>query len=572
MEQMKKLERSLDEAVKKLFDVDIQVDITTEKEKFGDYSTNAAMVIAGRLKKERGKKQNPREIAEKIIEEVTKTTPGLKAEIAGAGFINFTIQAEELFAEIMNEWHEKYGENESGRGKKAIVEYPSQNMAKPYSVGHLRPGTQGHAVAQILRANGWEVITDNHLGDYGTPFGIWCVGFLRLSSEEKLASGGVYELGRVYIEMKKMLKEEESSGGKELADEVQSWLLKLEQGDTEAVGYNERFKKISLGHIHNIMERLGLKTDYELGEAFFAPKSKELVQKYLDLGVFEKSKDGGVICKLDDYGIDVPMLMQKSNGAALYATTDLATLIYRMENWKPNRIIHAVGAEQKFYFEQLFAMGKKIGVETNSFHLWFGLIDQMTEDGKREKMSSRKGVVLMEELLDEAEARAKAIVGDKDISEEDIRKIATGAIKFADFASDRKHGMLFDWKTIFALTGFSAAYVQYAGVRIGRILKDAIEFELVDYNGYDFEAEKGLLKLLAEYPKLVASLGENLEMHKMAHFAYDLAVAINKYYEKTPILKAEDKEKSARLTVLKQVAQVLEHSLGVLGIEIPEEM
>ncbi|MCL2085665.1 arginine--tRNA ligase [Candidatus Saccharibacteria bacterium] len=568
---MRKLEQKLNEIIERLFDVRSRVEIVAEKEKFGDYSTNTAMMLAGRLK------QNPREIAAKIIEEVTREIPGLKAEAVGPGFINFTVPARGVYDEISEAWHEKYGENESGKGKKAVVEYPSQNMAKPYSVGHLRPGTQGHAVAQILRANGWEVITDNHLGDYGTPFGIWVVGFLKLSSEDKLASGGVYELGRVYIEMKRLLKEEEVNGTSKLADEVQKWLLKLEQGDETAVMYNKKFSEISLGHIHDVMGRLGLRTDFELGEAFFAPRSKELVEKYLADGKFEKNKDGSVICKLDEFGIDVPMLMQKSNGAALYATTDLATLVYRMENWKPDKIVHAVGAEQKFYFEQLFAMGKKIGIEVDSFHLWFGLIDQMTEDGKREKMSSRKGVVLMEELLDEAEARAKAIVESaggegKKISEDDIRKIATGAIKFADFAADRKHGMLFDWKTIFALTGFSAAYVQYAGVRIGRILAEARDFELVDFGGYDFEAEKSLLKLIAEYPKLVAALGENLEMHKMAHFAYDLAVAINKYYEKTPVLKAEAKEKSARITVLRQVAQVLEHSLSILGIEIPGEM
>ncbi|MDR0887285.1 MAG: arginine--tRNA ligase [Candidatus Nomurabacteria bacterium] len=595
---MEMLKKMLNEIILGEFGVDFDASIILEKEKFGDYSTNAAMILAGKLHK------NPREIALAII---AKMPSEVAAEIAGAGFINFTLPAALVFREVSEKWNEKYGENNSGNGKKAIVEYPSQNMAKPYSVGHLRPGTQGAAAANILRANGWEIITDNHLGDYGTPFGIWVVGFLRLSDDARLAEGGVYELGRIYIEMKKILKdasnfsfsekeklpkekiEDKNSpdatvrifDNKSLAEEVQDWLLKLEKGDAEAVEYSRRFKEISLAHIHEVMRRLGLATDLELGEAFFAPMGKELVEKYVDLGVFVKNEDGSVVCTLDEFGIETPILLQKSNGAALYATNDLATLVYREENFAPDKVVYAVGAEQKFYFEQLFAMAHKLGIETDLVHLWFGTIDQMT-DGKREKMSSRKGVVLMEELLDEAEARARAMirsaedasdgVSSKNVSDEDIRRIATGAIKFADFVADRKMGILFDWETIFALTGFSAAYVQYAGVRMKRILSSLEDFEMADFGAYDFEAEKSLLKLLAEYPLLVARVGENLEMHKLSHFAYDLAVAVNKYYEKTPILKASSAEKSARVLVLRWTLQVLTHCLGLIGVEIPERM
>lgn len=559
------LEQKLNQAVKKLFSTDIHVDLITEREKFGDYSTVIAMILAKKLQLWAG------DIAGRIVTEIGHELPEVHSGITPTGYINFTVPARMIFDEVNANWSETYGENQSGQGKKAVVEYPSQNMAKPYSVGHLRPGTQGAAAANILRANGWEIITDNHLGDYGTPFGIWVVGFLKLSSEEKLASDGVYELGRVYIEMKKLLKEEEESGRHELADQVQDWLIKLEQGDATAMEYSRRFKEISLGHLHEIMERLGLKTDYELGETFYIPMAKKLIEEYVEKGLFTKNDDSSVICDISEFGIDVPVMLQKSNGASLYATSDMATLLYRQQTWQPDKVIYAVGAEQKFYFEQLFAMAKKLGVQSELIHLWFGTIDQIV-DGKREKMSSRKGVVLMEELLDQAEAHARSIVGDKTVSDDDIRKIAVGAIKFSDFVADRKNGILFDWQTIFALTGFSAAYVQYAGVRVNKILASAQDFELVDFSDYDFNDEKNLLKLLLTYPKLVQVLGESLEIHKLAHFAYDLATAINKYYEKTPILKADDTEKSARIVVLRQVAQVLAHALGILGIEIPGEM
>lgn len=183
-----------------------------------------------------------------------------------------------------------------------MVEYPSPNMAKPYSVGHLRPGNQGWAARQLMAATGWKVITDNHLGDYGAPLGIWITGFRRFSSDEALEKDGVYELGRVYVAMRAALKEEKERGETALTDEVQQWLLKFEAGDEEAVAYSERFNAISLEHVHEVMRRLHISTDYELGEAFFAPKGKEAVRTLLDSGVAVQNEDGSVIVPLDDYG------------------------------------------------------------------------------------------------------------------------------------------------------------------------------------------------------------------------------------------------------------------------------
>ena len=442
-------------------------------------------------------------------------------------------------------------------------------MAKPYSVGHLRPGTQGWAAKRILEANGWKVITDNHLGDAGTPFGIWATGFKRSGLDIDTVT--IYDLGEIYIKMKADMKAEAAAGEHALADAAQDWLLKLESGDAEAKELSDRFNKISLDHIHGVMRRMNLSTDYELGESFFVERGKELVKKYLAEGVFVQNEDGSVICPLDEFGIEVPMLMLKSNGAALYATTDLACLDYRLHEWKADRLIYAVGAEQKFYFEQLFAVAKKLGWKADLMHVWFGTIDQVSEDGKREKMSSRKGVVLLEAMLDDAEKRVRENFASDELSDEDVRRVAVGAIKYSDFIADRKTGILYDPNKIFALTGQSGPFCQYACVRMRRILEKNVA-ETSDFGGYDFEAEKTILQKLLEFPELVASIADNLEAHRVAGYCFELAQELNRYYENAPISTAEPEVKAARLWTIQRAATVLERGLDLLGIQIPDKM
>jgi arginyl-tRNA synthetase len=560
------MEVKISQLIKELFNVDANVVLTRPDPQFGDYATNVAMQLAKPLGK------NPREIAETLAEKLRESSDFSEVTVAGPGFLNVRVSAKSLADTLASSWSDTYGENQDGDGKTVVVEYPSQNMAKPYSIGHLRPGNQGWAVKRLMEATGWNVITDNHLGDYGAPFGIWVVGFLAFSSEEALARDGVYELGRVYIQTKKALKEEKERGESTLADQVQDWLIKLEAGDETAMNYSRRFNEISLTHIHEIMNRLKISTDHELGEAYFAPKGKDAVQKLLETGVAVQNDDGSVIVPLDEFGFDVPLLVQKSNGAALYATTDLATMLYREETWHPDRVIYAVGSEQQFYFSQLFAMAKKLGIQTELVHLWFGLIDQINDDGTREKMSSRKGVVLMEELLNTAEDKAREIVAGRDVSDEDIKKIALGAVKFSDFAADRRTNILFDWNNIFALTGFSGPYIQYASVRVNKILLDTNINTDVDSSSYDYEAEKAVIAKLLEYPQVIRLAARDLEPHKIATYLYELAKELNRYYETTRIAESEPVEKTARIQLLQKVSHIFAHGLNVLGIEVPEKM
>lgn len=564
---MDKISEIVRATVKKLFDIDQPVILSRPNEKFGDLATNIAMQLASVLH------NSPHKIAEKLAIELRQNSAFDDVAVDGPGFLNMRLKPIFLAQVLSENWSDKYGQNDDGVGKTVIVEYPSQNMAKPYSVGHLRPGNQGWAAKRLMEYTGWHVITDNHLGDYGAPFGIWVTGFLKFSSPEKLAQGGVYELGRVYIEMRQALKNEAERGEHILADEVQTWLLKLEHGDAQAKEFSEQFTKISLDHIHNIMRRLKISTDYEYGEAFYVERGKKLVRKLLDQKIATQNPDGSVVVPLDEYGIDVPLLIQKSNGAALYATTDLATMVFRQEKWHPDKVVYAVGAEQKFYFEQLFALAQKIGIKSELVHLWFGVIDQLNDDGAREKMSSRKGVVLMEDLLDRAEDEARKLVHGREVSYEDIEKIALGAIKFNDFIADKRTNILFDWDHIFALSGMSGPYIQYAAVRINKILRDNADFDGVE-GEYDYTEEKDVVLKLLEYPGVVKTAAHNLEPHKIAGYLYELAREMNRYYEKTPIAtkSVNPLQKSARLGLLRKVEFVFDQGLDLLGIEIPKVM
>lgn len=562
---MKQLVDLISNSVKKLYSITRDVELVRPNSQFGDYASNIALQIYKELDK------TPREIAEALVEEIKTSSLVEEASVAGPGFINIRVSAKSLEIDITSQWSDSYGSNDEGRGRTVVVEFPSPNMAKPYSVGHLRPGNQGWAIKRLMEETGWKVITDNHLGDYGTPFGIWAIGFKKFSSDEKLNEDRVNELGRIYIETKAALEAEKESGSRELADEVQAWLMKLDGGDAEAKALSERFNKISLDHIHEIMKRLEISTDYEMGEAGFAAQAKDIIENLINDGVADENADGSVVIELD--GFDTPMLVQKSNGTLLYASTDIATLLWREDNWHPDRVIYCVGAEQQFHFAQLFELAKKIGIETELIHVWFGIIDQINEAGRREKMSSRKGVVLMEELLDAAEEKAREIVSDRAVSDEDIKTIALGAIKYSDFMSDRRTNILFSWDKIFALNGVSGPYVQYAAVRVNRILSENI-VPKVDISGYNYDSEKNLLLKLLDYPEVIKLAARDLEPHKVAAYLYELAREMNRYYETTPVATGSvgEVEKAARLILLQKVLHVFNHGLSILGIRIPISM
>lgn len=543
------------------------------------FDADLAVAVFG-IAKEQG--QNPSELAGNLaaeleMGEVTKFN-------AVGGFLNIYLKPEVLAKNIAADFDsvKKYGEQgEQKEEQLAIVDYVGLNIAKPFSVGHLRPSLQGQAIINMLRATGYKVIGDTHLGDSGTPFGVWVVGYELLSSEELIESGGAYELGRVYSEMKKLLKEEEETGGDKYKNEVARWLNKLESGDKIALDYHARFNKISQEHMFGILDELGITPDENLGELFFLARGRELVAQYVNNGLAIKQDDGSIICKLEEFGIEVPILLEKSNGSSLYATTDIAAIAYRMSNYsqKPVKIVYSVDKQQRLHFEQVFAFAKKAGLvddKTELTHAWFGQIQELSSEGKRQKMSSRSGAMNIRDLIDLAIKNAGLITeGRDDVGEQDVRKIALGAIKFNDFAQDRKKDILFDWERMFSLQGFSGPFVQYAGVRIKSILEKSgqevgeLSHAKLDYN---FKPEKELLLKLALYPNVVKTSAERYEPHHLATYAFELAKELNRYYEEVNVLQSVDNEKKARLWLLGVVFKTLENCLGILGIEIPQKM
>lgn len=563
---MQKISQLIQKIIIDLFHEQTSVDVTRPSEQFGDYATNVALQLSKKVGK------NPREVAEMIATKLKQDPAIISAEVAGPGFINVKVENTFLVSELQRAVteapHKMYGSNTSGAGVRVVCEFPSPNMAKPFSVGHIRSALQGWSVAQVMRLSGYEVITDNHVGDVGTPFGKWVVGFLRYSSKKQLEKDGINELARVYIAITADIKAEAEAGKSELMNQVQSWLQKLEAGDQEAVNYSKLFNQISFDHMHQVLQRLQITTDHEYGESYFVKRGHELTDELLEAGVAVTS-NGAIVVDLKDQGIETPVMLKKANGTALYATTDLATMEFRDKTWNPVKVFIHTGQEQAFYFTQLNALAIKAGLKPNIVHLWHGLVDQIDEHGKRGKMSSRKGVILLNDLLDEAEKRAAAVA--KDISPEDVKAIALGAIKFTDFTAERKKGVLFDWDTMFNVQGFSGPAVQYAAVRINSIVgKSQVEPALT--GEYDFASERSLILELLDFPRLILELSDNYELHKLSNYLYNLARSLNRYYEKTPILKSSEKEQQNRLWVLLLTHQVLTTGLNILGIPVPKKM
>ncbi len=462
--------------------------------------------------------------------------------------------------------------DQDSNNQTAIIEFVSANLAKPLSIGHFRNALQGRALVRLYKNAGYNVITDNHVGDWGTVFGMWVVGFEKFSSDEKLEEGGVEELGRMYVEVRGALKEEEGQDETPLADEIQQWLIKLENNDEVAWDYHKRFSEISLDSIKKQMQEFDIEFDHNYGESFYVGRGKEMVGELLSSSDASRNDDGSVIVPIEDQGVDTPMLILKSNGAALYHTSDIATIEFREKTWNPDVVIYVVGMEQQFHFKQLFAANQKVGwSDSELIHHWYGLIEEIDESGKRGKMSSRKNAFYMSELLQVAIDRATEVAAEG-MSDEDIKKIAYGALTFQEFSGSHKGNTLFDWESMFSLSGFSGPYVQYAAVRINSILSKVDEPVSSSPAGYDWSDQADILWLINKYESVVEGAMEEREMHKIAEYAYELARAWNRFYDDTPVLSSEGDDRVARIWLATTIGAYLERALYLLGIKVPSKM
>jgi len=548
-------------------------------ESHGDWSSNIAMVL-GKVKG-----VNPREIVEQIANELKQDQQLMeiveKVEIAGMGFVNFRLKQEYLWKRVEEVSEKDYGRNKSGKGKTVIVEYSSPNIAKPFTVGHLRSTVIGDSIANLMEMNGWRVLRDNHIGDWGTQFGKQIVAIKRWGEKGK-TDYTVKELVELYVRFHKEAEEDEDlpAGRQGLVDEARAWFRKLEgsaQGGSASEGREARViwqmcVEASWKEFERIYELLGVKHSQEfadgrgLGESFFEDKMDVVVQELEDKGMLKEGERGAKLVFFPDDKYP-PAMILKGDGATLYHTRDLATDKYRLDKYKPDLIINEVGSEQTLYFRQLFEIEKMLGwyEEDQRVHIGHGMI--RFSDGK---MSTRKGnVIWLEEVLEEAIKRAGEFgKGDKKVAEQ----VGIGALKWNDLKGEAKRSMTFSWKEILNMKGDSGPYVQYTYARAKSVLKKSkkrivdLTLPVVSLGA----GELAIVRWLDRYPEVVAEAGSRYAPHMIANYVYELAGRFNTFYNKHQIIGSE--EESQRVMLTSAVARVIASGLGVLGIEVPERM
>ncbi|EKE12789.1 MAG: hypothetical protein ACD_13C00142G0016 [uncultured bacterium] len=537
-----------------------EVDIESpENEAFGDYSTNSALVLA------KEKEESPRKLAEEILSKLQKNKDLSeiieKIEIAGPGFINFWLKKDILINTLkqIDIAKSDFGKSNIGKGKTVIVDYSSPNIAKPFGIGHLRSTIIGQALYNLYKALGYEVVGDNHLGDWGTQFG----KLIYMIETEKPADLSIETLEKLYVEFHKMAEKDP-----DLEEKARECFKKLEQGDPEAKKIWQKCVDVSIAEFDRIYETLGIKTDFAFGESYYESEMKQMlndsdIKKYVI-----KGDEGALVIDLSKEGIKTPLMFLKSDGATTYATRDLATIKFRVRKWDPSVMVYEVGAEQSLYFQQIFAAAKLLGLVKDSVklaHTAHGLY--LAPDGK--KFSTRKGkTIKLEDVLSEAIERAEKLGNNKGTAKD----VGIGAIKYFDLMHSVTSNVVFDWEKMMNLEGNSGPYLQYTVARCNSVLAKAnfkgLSLE-ADYSNLDSE-ETSILRTLIKFPETVEKAAESFAPNLICNYIYDLASKYNGFYNKDKIIGGENED--FRLALTFGVGQVLKNGLKLLGITSPERM
>jgi arginyl-tRNA synthetase len=570
-----KIREIIQDSVEKLFPQmkipEFQVE-HPEKKELGDYATNVAFLIAKELK------ESPIKIANQIANLIKKEKIFEKVEVKGPGFINFFLSFDFLFEELKRILREResYGKSKIGKGKTVIIDYSSPNIAKPFGIGHLRSTIIGQALYNIYKFLGYKVIGDNHLGDWGTQFGK-LIFAIKNWGKKKVKDYSIDELEELYVRFHK-----EAEKNPQLEEEGRKWFKKLEEGEKEARRIWKVLVKISLKEFERIYKFLGVKFDLALGESFYEPMTREIIEELKEKKIAKESQ-GALIIEFHQNEFP-PVIIQKSDGTTTYFTRDLATIKYRLKKWNPDLIIYEVGADQKLHFQQLFKTVEILGWsrKTKFVHVAHGLY--RTKTGK---FSTRKGeTVHLEDVLKEAIERAKEIIEKSETSrglvgkeKERVAKIVgIGAVKYNDLSQHPSKDIIFDWEKVLNLKGNSAPYLQYTFVRCQSVLRKAGDRKL-EAESRKLKIEKlkkeevDILREIYKFPEIVQEAAEKFSPNLICNFVFDLAKKYNLFYDSYPILKAEnEKTKNFRLILTKAVAQILKNSLLILGIETPQKM
>ncbi len=537
--------------------------------RFGDYQTNAAMVAAKALRR------NPREVAALILSHLRVEDLCEKPTVAGAGFINFKVLDAALSVAVSRLREDaRLGVEVVPKPKTIIIDFSSPNVAKPMHVGHIRSTILGDSLARIARHLGHDVITDNHIGDWGTQFGKVIYGWKHFLNKESLQRAPIAELVRLYREVNAL--EETDPPVKE---RIRHELVKLQQGDEENLGIWRQAVALSWKEFERLYGLLGITFDERLGESFYNEALGPLVARLLSEKIAEISE--GAVCiffpgspELDEK----PCLIRKSDGGFLYATTDLATIEYREKRWQPDAVWYVTGAPQQLHFEQVFASARKMGVTTDLRHIAFGSI--LGEDRKMMKTRSGENVELGG-LLAEAIERALAVVVEKnpDLPAADqaevARIIGLGAVKYADLMQHRLTDYVFSWEKMLSFQGNTAPYLQNAYVRIRSIFRKA-EAEGVSIAAAPIviadPAERALALQTLQFGEVLHTVLEDQRPNLLCLYLYELADRFHRFYEACPILKSEGDIRSSRIALAGATANVLKTGLSLMGIGVPERM
>ena len=540
--------------------------------RFGDYQTNAAMVAAKALKK------NPREVATSILAHLTVEDLCETPSVAGAGFINFKVLDTALSGAVNSlRAGDRLGVEPVAAPKTIIIDFSSPNVAKPMHVGHIRSTILGDSLSRVARHLGHRVVTDNHIGDWGTQFGKVIYGWKHLLDRAALDRAPIAELVRLYREVN-ALEESDPS----LKESVRNELVKLQQGDKENLAIWEQAVALSWKEFERLYVLLGVTFDERLGESFYNDALGPLVDRLLAEKIASVSEGAVCIFFPENPALEEkPCLIRKSDGGFLYATTDLATLEYREKRWKPDAVWYVTGAPQQLHFEQVFAAGRRMGVATDLRHIAFGSI--LGEDRKMMKTRSGENVELGG-LLNEAIERALAVVAEKNPDlpaadqQEVARIIGLGAVKYADLMQHRLTDYVFSWEKMLSFQGNTAPYLQNAYVRIRSIFRKAHE---TLGEGISTEkapivisdpAERALALQILQFGEVLHAVIEDQRPNLLCLYLYELADRFHRFYEACPILKSEGVIRSSRLSLSGVTAEVLRTGLGLLGIGVPERM
>lgn len=539
-----------------------------QNRQFGDYQANAAMVLAKQLKK------NPRELAAEIIEHFDGGELCDTPEIAGPGFVNFRIRPDFLEGRVSDLLadEERLGVSPAPSSKTIVADFSAPNVAKPMHVGHIRSTIIGDSLTRIARFLGHKVIADNHIGDWGTQFGMILWGWKNLLDESALEADPIPELLRIYREVNAKTKEDEA-----LRETCKDELVKLQRGDEENLAIWERCIELSRIGLQKIYDRLDVEFDYWLGESHYNDALAPLVEKLLADGIAEESD--GAICVFfrdDEQLADKPALIRKSDGGFLYATTDLATIDYRIEELGADAIWYVVGAPQQLHFDQLFRIAKRRGQAADLEFIPFGSI--LGKD--RKMLRTRAGdTVQLADVLEEAVVRSRKIVEEKnpDFTDEEKAEIAEiigiGSVKYAELSQFRMTDYIFDWDNMLALKGNTAPYLINAYVRTRAIFRKlGSDFAGVDSLTLTADAEKDLALKLAQFAETVPAVLDDFRPNTLAQYLYELAMTYHKFWEACPVLKEEGAVRESRLALCELTGRVLRCGLGLLGIRTTEKM